>query len=308
LNQGPFNPKKLPATAAAVDGQKDLKVMTKSYSSGDRKATNAALPASEANRRLIEAALAVGKHHPVFPTNNKKPCWSNAELGVAKGQGGYKIATQDQKEIERLFSHPRATEIAVPMGSASGLLCVDVDTYKDDAGLTKWLSENRHLLKNTLCHKTRSGGLHYIFKHPGDEHRFPAQLRPGVDLKALGNGYICWPGTKGYEVINNVSVKKFPLELAENALKARGGTGRTTQGSSFNDLTNDELVGQVQDGSVFYPALRSLALRLPRRKHPGTGERQTIDEQIQTLYNVMDISVAADQAVAESTNQLRKHN
>lgn len=245
--------------------------------------------------KLVLAALAVGKKYPVFPTDNKKPCWSNAELGVGRGEGGYKVATQDPAEIERLFSHPRATEIAVPMGSMSGLLCVDVDTYKDGEDLSKWMSENLHLLENTLTHRTRSGGLHFIFKHPGDEHRFPAQLRPGVDLKAAGNGYICYPPTKGYTVVNKVTAKAFPLALAEEALRARGGSGSTTLRSSYNDLTDDELVSQIQSASVLYPALRSLAFRLPSRKHPGTGRGMTVDEQIQTMHNIMDTSVAADQ-------------
>ena len=91
-------------------------------------------------RALLSAALEVAKIYPVFPTNDKKPCWSNAELGVAKGGGGYKIATQDPDEVERLFSHSRATEIAVPMGAMSGLICVDVDSYKDVEGLAEWVT------------------------------------------------------------------------------------------------------------------------------------------------------------------------
>ena len=76
---------------------------------------------------LIKEALAVGKLYPVFPTIDKKPCWSNAELKVQSGEGGYQIATQDPDRIKELFSHPNAREIAVPMGSMSGLLCIDVD-------------------------------------------------------------------------------------------------------------------------------------------------------------------------------------
>ena len=44
---------------------------------------------------IVKAALAVAKKYPVFPTIKKMPCWSNSELGVGKGEGGYKIATQD---------------------------------------------------------------------------------------------------------------------------------------------------------------------------------------------------------------------
>ena len=128
-----------------------------------------------ASSALIEAALEVAKLYPVFPTNEKIPCWSNKELGVPKGEGGYKIATQDPERIKELFSHPRATEIAVPMGSISGLICVDVDSHKNEEA-TQWMKDNWHFLKGTRIHRTRSGGYHFIFQHPGDKHPLPCDF------------------------------------------------------------------------------------------------------------------------------------
>ena len=49
---------------------------------------------------LIKAALAVAASGlPVFPTIDKTPCWSNIELGVARGEGGYKIASTDPARV-----------------------------------------------------------------------------------------------------------------------------------------------------------------------------------------------------------------
>jgi hypothetical protein len=155
---------------------------------------------------LINAALEVAKKYPVFPTNNKKPVWSNLQLNVGKGMGGYKIATQDPDEVVRLFSHDRATEIAVPMGEMSGLICIDADTYKSK-GAVQWVKDNWDFLKGTRIHRTRSGGMHFIFKHPGDVGRLPATLAEGIDLKANGTGYICWPPTEGYNVMDNKEVR-----------------------------------------------------------------------------------------------------
>jgi len=91
-----------------------------------------------ANADLIKAALKVAKHYPVFPTADKLPVWSNSELGVEKGEGGYKIATCEPTRVRKLFSHSRAKEIAVPMGEPSGLVCVDVDLYKgEEVGLAE---------------------------------------------------------------------------------------------------------------------------------------------------------------------------
>ena len=131
------------------------------------------------NEELIRAALAVAKKFPVFPTDNKRPCWSNQELGVGRGEGGYKSASQDPKRVKELFSHRNATEIAVPMGERSGLMCVDVDLYKLPE-LEKWVSDRLKILGDTLSHKTRSGGLHFFFQHPGNGYRMPATLRPGI--------------------------------------------------------------------------------------------------------------------------------
>jgi hypothetical protein len=244
------------------------------------------------NKKLIAAALAVAKTGlPVFPTHDKKPAWSNAELGVKKGEGGYKIATTDPKRIKELFSHERATEIAVPMGEMSGLICIDVDHHKS-LSAKQWMLDNMDFLKDTRSHRTRNGGRHYTFKHPGDQHRFPSTLSEGVDLKAGGTGYVCWPGTEGYEVMNDFEVQDFPLEVLEQAMRDRGGSGATTKGDSFNPATDDELVAAVQDASDLYPALRTLSFRLPSRRN-GQGKPLEHEQMVHILKDIMDSSVAS---------------
>jgi RecA-family ATPase len=240
---------------------------------------------------LIKKALAVAKHYPVFPTIDKMPSWSNKELGVNKGEGGYKIATQDPDRVVELFSHPRAKEIAVPMGAMSGLLCVDVDSYKSsDNDIVNWMMKNEKYFTKTLTHTTRSGGYHIFFKHPGDTIRFPATLRSGVDLKAAGNGYVCWPGTDGYTVLHKYTAKSFPMQLLEEAMKAKGGTGNTTLGSpgSYNSASDDQLVEAIQSGADLYPALRTLSYRLATR-----GDMDAHD-QVVTLEAIMDSSAASE--------------
>jgi len=241
-------------------------------------------------KALIAAALKVAKKYPVFPTNGKKPVWSNKELGVGKGQGGYKIATTNSDGVKKLFSHDRATEIAVPMGEMAGLICIDVDTYKHPE-LDDWIEDWGHCLHGTLTHRTRSGGVHFIFKHPGPGHRFPATLRDGVDLKANGTGYICWPPTEGYEVADARLPKDFPLEIVEQALKDKGGTGATRTDQSFNAASDDELIERILRADELYPALRSLSYRLPTRRN-AEGNLLTRDEQLQTLRSIMDDSDA----------------
>ena len=243
------------------------------------------------NEELIRAALAVAKKFPVFPTANKRPCWSNKELGVGRGEGGYKSASQDPERVKELFSHRNATEIAVPMGERSGLMCVDVDLYKMPE-LEKWVSDRLKTLGDTLSHKTRSGGLHFFFRHPGNGYRMPATLRPGIDVKAAGNGYVCWPPTEGYAAVNKNTPRAFPEKLFEEALKEKGGTGSLRVGSSFNSATNTELIDAIQSATDLYPALRSLSYRLPTQRS-DEGAYLTVEEQIDILQNVMQSSVAA---------------
>ena len=160
---------------------------------------------------MLEAALEVALMYPVFPTIDKKPCWSNKDLRVPKGEGGYKIATRDPERVRKLFSHRRAMEIAVPMGEMSGLMCIDADIYKSEEA-AEWVMANWHYLKDTLVHGTRSGGLHFIFEHPGNHIKFRATLAPGIDVKASGRGYVCWPGTEGYRAMENEEVRSALID------------------------------------------------------------------------------------------------
>jgi hypothetical protein len=237
---------------------------------------------------LIKEALAVGKKYPVFPTDSKIPCWSNAELNVEKGKGGYQIATQDPARIKELFSHPNAKEIAVPMGAMSGLMCVDVDLYKSPE-LVRWLGDQAWLQK-TRSHKTRSGGLHFIFRHT--ETKLPATMRTGVDIKANGAGYICFPPTEGYSILNKQTPKLLPKEIEQLILSSQpNGNGGSTSGS-FNSSPDTELIERVQRADELYPALRTLSYRLPtRRKEDGAFYSR--EEQVTILNGLMTSSDAA---------------
>jgi hypothetical protein len=235
---------------------------------------------------LIKAALDVAATGlPVFPTNDKTPCWSNIELGVPRGEGGYKIASTDPARVIELFSHRRATEIAVPMGEMSGLMCVDVDLQKGDH-VHQWRDDNASWLLETRCHSTRSGGLHFLFRHiPGV--RFPAQLAPGVDIKAGGTGYICWPGTPGYNLIGDVPLSKFPIDQ----LKSEGERGPLSL-TSWNSATDHELIDKIRSAEDLYPALRSLSMRLPSRRGED-GLPLNRDTQVAVMHAIMADSEAA---------------
>tara|TARA_R110000823_G_scaffold25325_11_gene74618 strand:- start:700 stop:2910 length:2211 start_codon:yes stop_codon:yes gene_type:complete len=244
---------------------------------------------------IVDQALAVARSgYSVFPTQNKMPVHSNASLGVKRGEGGFHIATTDPDRIRELFSHERATEIAVPCGPSFGcnIITVDVDLYKDPA-LVGWINDNAEHLEGTLVHETRSGGVHYIFQHPASEIKLPATLREGVDLKGHG-GYICFPPTEGYKARNKKKPLPFPLELLKNAQIARGGTGSLTTGSGFNQASDEALIQRIVSASEIYPSLRTLSMRLPTRRMED-GNLYNQDQMVKVLQDIMNDSVAADE-------------
>ncbi len=242
---------------------------------------------------LIKAALAVAKTGlPVFPTTGKRPAWSNSAAAkaldreIGRGEGGYKLATTKPAEIQILFE--RGTEIAVPMGSMSGMICIDVDAYKNEE-LTAWMQANVEWLRHARMHTTRSHGYHFFFRHR-DDVRWPATLREGVDIKSEG-GYVCWPPTEGYTLHTAVvgDVTAFPLDVLRQAMKDKGGTGAVSVGESAAGVADDELLRRVLSAEELYPALRALAFRL-------TGEGSDIDAEraVEILEGMMADSVAAD--------------
>lgn len=97
--------------------------------------------------------------------------------------------------------------IGVPTGAASGLVVIDVDSYKADEDsehdpAAKWLSSRRELLRTARIHRTGSGGVHYIFRTADQPIRSRAGIKVGgetlsyVDIRADG-GYVIWWAAHG---------------------------------------------------------------------------------------------------------------
>ena len=141
---------------------------------------------------------------PVFPcTLEKKPL----------DKGGFHTATHEPDAILKAFHRPGADMIGMPTGLPSGLVVIDVDVRPDRSGMD-WLDENREALPFTRTHKTRSGGLHLIFKRPeGVVIRNSAgRIAPGVDVRGDG-GYVIMPPSPGYSMADQTAPAEMPLWL-----------------------------------------------------------------------------------------------
>jgi len=151
---------------------------------------------------LLHAALLLAERgRPVFACGADK---------APLVPGGFKAASADPCAVRRMFCHPAAALIGMPTGRSSGLVVVDLDVKGSSNGL-RWLDANRPRLPPTRMHKTRSGGLHLIFRNPSDvEVRNSAgRIAPGVDVRGEG-GYIVVPPSPGYRVICGVLPAPMP--------------------------------------------------------------------------------------------------
>jgi Bifunctional DNA primase/polymerase, N-terminal len=149
---------------------------------------------------------------PVFPcTAAKKPA-----IPRLRGGNGFKDATLDPRRVRQLWAlaGDAAQLCGVPTGSASGFDVVDLDFRN---GAADW--RTGHRFPNTRVHGTMSGGEHWLFRHVEGVRNSASKIAPGVDVRGEG-GYICFPPSPGYSIINEADIAEWPWWLAHLALKA----------------------------------------------------------------------------------------
>ena len=82
--------------------------------------------------------------------------------------------------------------MACPPGEAIGLDVLDLDFGRHQEA-RDWWWENRHRTPRTRVHRTRSGGLHLLFRHSALIHCTVGKIRLGVDTRGAGGYIIYWP-------------------------------------------------------------------------------------------------------------------
>lgn len=132
---------------------------------------------------------------------------------------GFKAASRDTETILAQFKRSNASAIGVPTGAASGLVVIDVDIKAGARGM-EWLNDNKDALPETRTHKTRSGGLHLLFRAPeGITIRNSAsRVAPGIDVRGDG-GYIIVPPSPGYVVADQTEPADMPRWLIRECMR-----------------------------------------------------------------------------------------
>jgi hypothetical protein len=130
------------------------------------------------NNKFLDAALEYAAKDwyvlPVVP-GAKNPVTPN----------GQKNATTDPKQITRWWTHQYPNANIGLFLARSGLVCVDVDSYKGDCGFDEFMLGRE--MPTTLIQKSASGGTHYVFR-AAEGVSYPGMLCSGVELK--WNGFI----------------------------------------------------------------------------------------------------------------------
>jgi hypothetical protein len=153
---------------------------------------------------LVDHALRLADDGlPVFPCrSNKAPACP----------GGFKDATIDPAEIERLFAHGKAKMIGLPTGQASGIVVVDIDVKNGKDGRQWARYQGLPLTKKV---ETASGGFHFYFKYPGLEIKSRANVGfDGVDIRGDG-GYVICPPSPGYSIVADEDIAEMPQWLVD---------------------------------------------------------------------------------------------
>jgi len=75
---------------------------------------------------------------------------------------GFKDAALPEAGLATLWARHPGELVGVPTGEASGIDGLDIDKGGD-----QWWITNKARLPPTRIHRTRSGGLHVLFKHSG---------------------------------------------------------------------------------------------------------------------------------------------
>jgi hypothetical protein len=185
-----------------------------------RVAVQAAKDAHAESGRMLDAALAYAAHaFPIFPLSKRTkgpiPKADRDAQGnkIAKTGGFYK-ATTDPVIIHQWWYHNEHL-IGMPMGPASGVFAIDIDTAEDHAdGVAEWEKITAEYGEiGTREHLTATGGRHLILKYDDDQAIGCSRglLPDGIDVKGRG-GYIVMPPSRRKDRDYRVGLDVDPID------------------------------------------------------------------------------------------------
>jgi hypothetical protein len=135
------------------------------------------------------------------------PCLKNKRPATPHG---FKQARRNPKRLCELWRHYPGPLVGIATGAVSDIDVLDLDRKHLEADA--WWTANRSRLPRTRCHRTRSGGLHLLFRHAVGLRSTAGKIARGVDTRGDGAYVIWWPAA-GLPVLNDAMPALWPAWL-----------------------------------------------------------------------------------------------
>lgn len=247
-------------------------------------------------------ARRVAEEYDVFPValikdefgeTQKVPAYGNKvaeENGwLVNGKGGFYLATADLDRVDAYWSgRQRDAAIGVATGS-SGIVVIDDDTGKkhEAAGAPSlaFIEKHRAELMATRVHRTTSGGMHYIFE--ASEIEVHSRKAFGsIDVRGT-SGFVVWPPSLGYSVINDVLPAQMSEALMRDLLAAQRDYRKVSVSKTGSDAPDDSLIDHIKRGVDFHDATLELTKRWAK---VGVGKEERA-ARIKQIYDSADAAL-----------------
>jgi Bifunctional DNA primase/polymerase, N-terminal len=164
--------------------------------------------AANATRALNDALTLASMGLACFPcTPSKRPACRH----------GFHDATTNPAELRGLWARSPGNLVGVRTGDASGIDVLDVDPKHQEA--FEWSKAHHKQLPKTRVHKTRSGGVHVLFRHAPGLRCSASRIARGIDVRANGGYIIWWPAT-GLRVLRAAPLADWPQWLLDRLMSS----------------------------------------------------------------------------------------
>ena len=202
---------------------------------------------------------------------------------------GFKNATASEDKIREWWKAFPNANIGLSL-QASGLVCVDVDSYKHDCAFEDFIKDKK--IPQTLIQRSASGGTHYIFK-ASDNKQYPGKLCKGVDVKY--RGYILLSPS----VFNNGEYSwqnEMPPAIAPEWLSKPVPASRAvaTPSGWLEALGAEGLFLEIEEQGWHNTILKLVASMVAKQKDDAS------------IHALTDVLTTKDHSVAETRREVQK--